>query len=312
MYTSQTNQEQFTELLFNNVFGGVQDISNAYQVGELLDRYDLNWKVEKKVLQMDGKDTPFYGIQRQDTGTVFTTCKESYIPFQNTELAEMLIRMSEKTGFEIHNGGKFNAGAKLFFQLKSPNILKGIGENMDTVEGYLTGINSHDGTTSLKWGETNITISCKNTFYSALKKLKNSARHTASIHDKVENAIREILGLVEEEKNLFDTFIQLSEKRADKAIISKLVRNITDVDILDVKYKENNSTYAINRTNDLLGSIASEMKQKGDTLWGLFSGVTHYTNYKMPIPSRENARTESIYTGTGADINNTALQLILA
>lgn len=310
-----TQGQNFADSILNDVFSNVQNPENAYHVGELLDKFGLSWKVSKEGLNLpSGQPSGYFGIVREDTQSCFTTCKDSYMPFQNSELAEMLIRISEQIGYEIHSGGLFNGGGKVYLQLKSPNKIQGIGANNDSVNGFLTGINSHDGTTSLKWGETNITISCRNTFMYASKALKQSARHTQSIHSRVEDAIRTLQGVVLEETNLFDKFIQLSSIAVKPAHIAQVVKDITAVDIMDNNYKRNekNTTYSINRTNDLLASISVEMKQKGETLWGLMSGVTNYTTHKLPVPVRDNARLESLYTGSGFSINNEAFSNILA
>lgn len=301
----------FAENILNNLFIDVKKPENATLVSDMLDKFDLNWRVEKtKLLLPSGDDSSFFGIVRSDTQQCFTTCKDSYAPFQNSELAEMLIRISEKTGYNIHSGGLFNSGAKVYLQLESPNKIQGIGNNNDTVNGFLTGLNSHDGSTSLKWGETNITISCRNTFMAALRSLKSSARHTQAIHNRVEEAIRTLSGVIIEEKSLFDKFITLSEIAVDKKTIARVVKSISNVDILADSQQEI-STYQQNRVNDLLSSIASEMEQKGQTKWGLLSGVTNYTTHKMPVPKRDNARLESIYLGSGYQINNSAFELVL-
>jgi hypothetical protein len=39
--------------------------------------------------------------------------------------------------------------------------------------------------------------------------------------------------------------------------------------------------------------------------------VTHYTSHVMGTPKRENARLESKYVGTGADIDNKSFEEIL-
>ena len=259
-----------------------------------------------------GGNTPYFGIVRDDKQITFSTCKEGYVPFQNSELAEMLIRLSEKTGYDISGGGMFNEGGKLYLQLKSPNKITGIGANSDTVNGFLTGINSHDGTTALKFGETNITISCANTFMAACREMKSSLRHTQSIHDRVEAAIREINGIVVSEKSLFDTFIKLAEIPATKQAIARIVKDITEVDTLLTKaeIQEKYTTYAVNRSGELLQAIAKEMAQKGNTMWGLMSGVTNYTTHTMPVPKRDNARLESLYTGSGYSINNDSFKTI--
>jgi phage/plasmid-like protein (TIGR03299 family) len=290
------------------------DHDNTEAVAALLDKYGLRWNVTKTPLNLPcGKHTGFYGIVRDDTKQTFSTCKDSYVPYQNSELAELLIRISEKTGYGIHSGGQFNAGGKIFIQLNTGNEITNLGKNRTTVKGFVTGINSHDGTTALKWGAVNLTICCGNTFAMAAKALQESARHTKSMHEKVEESIRQINGIADAEKTIFDSFIKLSEIPVEKTHIAAIVRNITDVDITlnSTAAADKFSTYAINRSKDLLNSIGKEMSAKGQTMWGLFSGVTHYTSHVLPTPKRDNARLESKYTGTALQIDNESYKTIM-
>jgi phage/plasmid-like protein (TIGR03299 family) len=304
------------ETLLNQVFSGTQvsNLENREAVADLLERYGLRWEVSKQELLLpSGNPTGFYGIVREDNSKVFATCKDGYVPFQNSELAELLIRISEKTGYEIHSGGLFNGGGKVYLQLNTGNEIKGIGKNGTSVKGFVTGINGHDGTTALKWGAVNFTICCRNTFAFAQKELQQSAKHTQSIRDKVEASIRQITGIAEQEKSIFDQFIHLSEVPVTKENIARIVREVTDVDITlnSTQAQSKYSTYAINRSGELLDSISTEMRSKGETLWGLFSGVTHYTSHKLPTPKRDNARLESKYTGSALGIDNKAFSTIL-
>jgi len=160
--------------ILNSAFSGIQvsNNENSDAVATLLDKYGLRWSVSKQPLLLpSGSDTGFFGIVREDTQTTFATCKDGYVPYQNSELAELLHRISEKTGYEIHSGGMFNGGGKVYLQLSTGNEINGIGKNRTKVKGYVTGINGHDGTTSLKWGEVNFTICCRNTFASASRTL---------------------------------------------------------------------------------------------------------------------------------------------
>jgi GH35 family endo-1,4-beta-xylanase len=118
--------------------------------------------------------------------------------------------------------------------------------------------------------------------------------------------------VIAQEKNLFDKFIKLSEEGVTQKSIAKVVKAVTEVDInLDKnRAEEIYSTYQLNRTQELLTSISSEMQSKGQTLWGLFSGATHYTSHVMPVGKRDNARLESKYVGSGLKIDNAVLEVI--
>lgn len=299
--------------IISSAFSGLHQTENIELVSEILDRFGLRWSVSKQPLMLpDGTETPYMAVVRDDNNAVFTTCKEGYTPYQNSELAELLVRISDKTGYEIHSGGMFNGGGKVYIQLNTGNEIKGIGNNRTTVKGFVTGINGHDGTTSLKWGSVNFTICCQNTFAAAKGSLQNTARHTSAIHDRVETSIREIVSVTQVERSIFDTFIKLSEIPVTKDNIKAVVKSVTgvDVDTPRTKAEEIYSAYSVNRSGELLQSISSELLVKGETLWGLFSGVTHYTSHIMPTPKRDNARLESKYVGNGANIDNNVYEMV--
>jgi phage/plasmid-like protein (TIGR03299 family) len=302
--------------IISSAFSGLSSINqseNIELVSTILDKFGLRWSVSKQPLMLpDGSETPYMAVVRDDNNAVFTTCKEGYTPYQNSELAELLVRISDKTGYEIHSGGMFNGGGKVYIQLNTGNEIKGIGNNRTTVKGFVTGINGHDGTTSLKWGSVNFTICCQNTFAAARGSLQNTARHTSAIHDRVETSIREIVSVTKVEQSIFDTFIKLSQIPVTKDNIKAVVKSVTgvDVDTPRSKAEEIYSAYSVNRSGELLQSISSELLVKGETLWGLFSGVTHYTSHVVPVPKRENARLESKYVGNGSNIDNNVYEMV--
>lgn len=320
------DNQNFADSILNGAFSGlnVSNSDNVDKVAEMLDKYGLRWDVKKEAVLLapttvkefytleDFTPTGFYGVVRQDNRTTFATCKEGYETFQNSELAELLLRICEETGYKIHKGGMFNGGGKVYMQIETDTQIKNIGEDRTSVNGYITGINSHDLTTNLKWGHTNITISCRNTFTKVCKELQNSFRHTENMRSKVDESLREIEKAQKDQQTMFEKFIKLSQIPVTQEHIAKVVNKITGVDInkkvSDVK--KDYSTYKQNRTTELLKSIADEKQNKGETLWGLLSGVTHYTTHVMPAPKRENGRLESKYTGGALTVDNEAYSLI--
>ena len=108
--------------IISSAFSGLHQTENIELVSEMLDRFGLRWSVSKQPLMLpDGTETPYMAVVRDDNNAVFTTCKEGYTPYQNSELAELLVRISDKTGYEIHSGGMFNGGGKVYIQLNTGN-----------------------------------------------------------------------------------------------------------------------------------------------------------------------------------------------
>jgi hypothetical protein len=189
---------------------------------------------------------------------------------------DLLHQVSGRTGLEVHKGGEFKNGGRIYVQLKGNNLKLG----NDVIEGFLTGVNSFDGSTSLAFGHSNTTISCMNTFFRVMKGLENKVRHTKSLSLKVEDICKRLDIVLEEEKETFRFITELSETRFDDLLKEKVTRklfgikpevNLNDENSISTRTRNNLSRFYI----DLNGEIS----QKGDNLWGLFSGVTKYTTH---------------------------------
>jgi phage/plasmid-like protein (TIGR03299 family) len=247
------------------------------QVKTLLDKTNLNWTVRQEDLQTtSGISVPNKkAIVREDTNTIVGVHSDGYQPYQNHELMDLLHQVSGRTGLEVHKGGDFKGGGRIYVQLKGNDLKLG----NDRIEGFLTGVNSFDGSTSLSFGHSNTTISCMNTFFRVMKGLQHKVRHTKSMSLKVEDICKSLDIVLEEEKQTFKYIVELSETRFDDLIKEKVTRKLfgikpefsLDSDELSTRTKNNLSRFYI----DLNG----EIQGKGDNLWGLFSGVTKYTTH---------------------------------
>ena len=195
-------------------------------------------------------------------------------------MVDLLQRVSSLTGLDIHKGGEFGGGKKVFIQLKSNDLKLG----NDRVEGFVTGINSFDGSTSLAFGNSNVTISCQNTFFAAMKSL-SKVRHTKNMELRIEDICRGVDMLVDEEKKMFNNITKMSETRFDKSLTDKVTKKLFDID-MDISLenylmKDDLSTAKKNKVSRFYIDLNGELQEKGDNLWGLFSGVTKYTTHSM-------------------------------
>lgn len=255
-------------------------MSQENRTQQVLDQVGLNWTVrEESITTESGIIVPkSKAIIREDTNTVLSVHGDGYFPYQNHQMVELLDKVSQQVGLPIHKGGYFGGGEKVFLQLKSNDLKLG----NDRVEGYITGVNSFDGSTSLAFGPSNITISCQNSFFAAFRNLNTKIRHTKNMEMRIEDICRGLEGVLAEEKEMFEDIKKLSEtkmtKKQEDWVTRTLFNIMKDVDLNDEKSV---STVTRNRLSRFYIDLNGEVKEKGDNLWGLFSGVTKYTTHSL-------------------------------
>jgi len=261
---------------------------------EILVQTGLDWNVRSEETQtVSGIKLDKVALVREDTNQILGVHSNGYSTYQNSQLADLLQKVSSSTGLDIHRGGEFGGGKKVFIQLKSNDLKLG----NDKVEGFVTGINSFDGSTTLAFGNSNLTISCTNTFFAAMKNL-SKVRHTKNMELRIDEICRGVDMLVDEEKKMFDNITKMSETRFDKSLTDKVTKKLFDID-MDISLenylmKDDLSTAKKNKLSRFYIDLNGELQQKGDNLWGLFSGVTKYTTHSLS----KNDNTENKMFGT--------------
>lgn len=255
-------------------------MSQENRTQQVLDKVGLNWTVrEESITTESGIIVPkSKAIIREDTNTVLSVHGDGYFPYQNHQMVDLLDKVSQQVGLPIHKGGYFGEGEKVYLQLKSNDLKLG----NDRVEGFITGVNSFDGSTSLAFGPSNITISCQNSFFAAFRNLNAKIRHTKNMEMRIDDICRGLEGVLEEEKEMFEDIKKLSEtkmtKKQEDWVTRTLFNIMRDVDMNDEKSV---STVTRNRLSRFYVDLNGEIKEKGDNLWGLFSGVTKYTTHSL-------------------------------
>lgn len=267
-------------------------------VKTMLDKSKLNWSVRTEGIQsVSGIAIPdSMVIIRNDTNAVLSIRGEGYHPYQNEDLMELLYRVSNKTGLQVHRGGFFGDGEKVFIQLKSDDLKLG----GDRIEGFLTGINSFDGSTSLAFGPTSLTISCRNTFFGAFRQMTTKVRHTKNMVLRVEDICQKLEVALNDEKEIFTNIVKLSETSFDQAVKDAVTRQLfkikKDVALTD---EDQISTRTRNQMSRFYIDLNGELQEKGDNLWGLFSGVTKFTTHSLGTTKKEYNSDQKMYDQYG-------------
>lgn len=253
---------------------------NEEQKTQMLERTGLNWKVVSEGMKTDsGIIVPDrIALVREDTKKILGVHANSYEIYQNDELLELLHRIGMSTGLELHTGGCFKGGDRVWFQLKSNDHRMADG---DVIKGYVSGFNSFDGRASLAFGNAKTTVSCQNTYWSAYKQVETRMRHSANMRPKLEEILRKIDVLMEEERTQFREIDRLYETRMTPEIRELITKRLFEISVEERLDGGNLSTNKVNKIKKFNYDLGLELNQKSDSLWGLFSGVTRYTTHSM-------------------------------
>lgn len=217
----------------------------------ILNQANLNWAVRSETVQTieSGIVIPKkIAIIREDTNEILGVHSNGYVPYQNEQLLELLYQVSNKTGLTLHSGGFFGSGEKVFIQLKSndhklPN---------DEIRGYISGFNSFDGSTSLGFGNSSVTVSCMNTFYKGYKQIQTKVKHTSSMQTKIDDILYRVDELLGEEKKFFNQIDMLGNVKLSPEVKEMVIRTLFDIDKQERLDSEAISTNKKTKSNNSL------------------------------------------------------------
>ena len=247
------------------------------KIFQVLEETKTNWNVNKlPLVAIESNDhnllnTETYGLFRSDNNNWLGSVGNRYEVMPNHELAEIMVGIQDRFGGEIL-GGQLQGGKKIYYQMTLPS--ERIGN--DVIKRNITCLNSHDGTSSIGFGSTNVVVSCSNMFHRAMKDLSRF-RHTMSASDRLAIAVTEFQKALDTDRALMDDFQKMSQIQIDETILEKVMGSVFNV---DMKSKvSDNSTRKRNQVSQFEVALAKETREKGGTLWGLFNAVTYYTNH---------------------------------
>jgi phage/plasmid-like protein (TIGR03299 family) len=265
----------------------------------------LNWTVEKKPLvSEDGLPTESYGIFRNDNNAWLGTAGERYTPYQNSQLVERMVELTDTAGIPITKGGSLQGGKKIYLQAELDQERVGASN----IRRFITAMNSHDGSTSIAFGVANKVIVCSNGFYRTLKEMKSKHRHTRNAESSIDVSISQLQHAIREEFNLIQTYKAFDATQITDEAVDRTIRAMFSVS-LDAP-SDSISTRKSNQLKSFSDSLVTEINTHGKTLWSLFNAVTRYTNH-VAAPRDEDAKNTYLMVGGGYKLSNTGYNEIL-
>jgi len=276
------------------------------EVLELLERTNLNWSVNKEALiSFDGLKTESFGLFRNDSDKWLGTVGNRYEVYQNASLAEVMVKASQGiVDAENIKGGLLRGGKKVYFQIPLEDEFIGT----DTVKRYITALNSHDGSTSIGFGSSNTVVVCSNSFYRAHKEL-NKFRHTESAEKQVLKAQEQLRAAILKDNSLMEDYKRMTEHKLDLSLFGDIVEKLFKVQL--TANTKDVSTRTKNNISSFNSVMESELASHGETLWGLFNGVTYFTNHTETKGKNHAERIEHLISGGGYTKNLTTFNEIM-
>lgn len=276
--------------------------ATAEKVFDVLTETDLNWSVFKEQLvSSQGFPTKSVGIFRSDTNAWLGTVSDKYTPYQNKDLVTTIVEAAEYIGIDIASGGTLRGGQKVFLQLELPSVHIGKSD----VKRYITALNSHNGKSSVAFGSTNTVVVCQNTFYKAYRELPKF-RHNTSAFERIKIAAKEMKNSIGEDVKLMQTFQLMSTLGIKDEVLEKVMKNTFKVDLNE--NPDNIHGKKLAKMETLADCIETEKNLEGNTLWGLFNGITRYTNHHAKHKGSNN---DHLMTGKGYKQNLVAFNTII-
>ena len=279
------------------------------QVFDLLEKTNTNWTVSQQPLfTADGLKTKSVGIFKDDLygkpSKWLGTKSEQYVPLQNKDLAQTIVEASSGVG-EIFAGGILQEGKKVFYQIAIPDYKVG----SDTIKRWITGLNSHDGSTSIGFGSSNTVVICQNTFYKAYKEVQKF-KHFSSAKDRLEFAKKQIQNTLLNDQSLMNDYERMNEFKLEEhqSTLAKVLDRMFDFNPSEQNV-DKISTRKQNQLNQFRSVLDSELKSHGETIWGLFNAVTYYENH---VGVKDNKKLDSIMLGSAGRTMNATFNDIMA
>jgi hypothetical protein len=273
-------------------------IEKLPMVGSLFIGNDENGLPMYKNIQSD-----YFGLYNTKSGNIINQVKGSYEVSQNDEIVELVLEGMKpfEDTLKVTKAGSLNDGRKTFIQLGIEGMSKVGTEN---IKRYVTIIDSNDGSTSLSVGIGELVMSCQNQFFKFYKDGQSKYRHTAALRQRIMELPYLIEKTLLESIRLTETYANWQSTEITRNISNELVKSLLGYDkLMSIQKESELSKKSITHMESLYSHIEKEMNQKGDNLFGLFSGVTSWTTHEKSAPNRENGRLESLMVGTNNKTN---------
>ena len=238
----------------------------------------LGWKVNQEPVYMkDGTEIEnlFLNV-REDTKDVLGVVRGRYNIIQNDEsfkFVDNIIQNSKGIECRYETAGSLFNGKRVFMLVKLPevNILG------DEIENYLFFSNSHDGSSGLMAGISNVRVVCNNTLQMAEREAQRlwKIRHTQSIKDRQLEAEKALGLALTYNERIKEDAEKMALKRIDE---EKFFRAF----FAELKLSEKNAEKTLVQLRDIYTG-KNDLQNFRGSAWGMYNAVADFVSNAEPL-----------------------------
>ncbi len=309
-------------------------LPETFTPAEVLQVAGLDWKVEARPCYLaDGRQVPNTVANcRSDDGTYLGTVTHAYEALQNEQLAQLVADVCGND-VPLESAGSLRRGQDVFIlaQLQPFDAVRG-----DRVNRYALFSNNHGGIKKAKILPTSVRVVCANTLSMALRGVRSDVltlRHTAGIHDAIEDAKR-TLGLAEAMGEEFadvaqqlgreqwsarqtEQFFAQAYEKANGVLIPTNPQNAQE------ERQQRRAVATVGEWIALLHGEKNQLPAMRGTAWAALNAVTEWSDHKRTVrvvgastnderqQLRDDARATSNWLGSSAAFKSTALDVAM-
>jgi phage/plasmid-like protein (TIGR03299 family) len=286
---------------------------------EALQVAGLEWSVSKlpmfledaRAVRVSGsvskRNDGFHGaIVRQDTDEILGVVGPSYMPFQNSQMAEIFEPLVADGSISIQTAGSLFNGRRVWMlgRFGADTVIA----NGDTVRKYMLLAHGHDGQFSVRFGFTPIRVVCWNTLSAAVGSEESKlvrCLHTSGLQQNLET-LRDAMKSGEEIFELTaEQYRKLSQKGVNKTDLREYARIVIEADV-------ESSRWTRPQAEKIAAIVENATSGKGNTgsnWWHAYNGVTEFVCHQATRSAER--RLSEAWWGEGKAMSSRALAVAI-
>ena len=248
-----------------------------------------------------------FGLFKENGGSQLGIVGKDFNASQPKAIFEAFCDASLQSGFDIDklNYFEMKEGKKIRFSIPIAKVsFKNIRGAEDTTNVILNVQTGFDGNTATSLYLETYRLICTNGMKKTFTEFKAKFRNTNGNEGKIAGMLNDVTKCVGQVEKLEELYLKLNKVKVNQVAVDKYIQSVFGYDLK--KYAELGKA-SIDIIDKVKECIEWEFKNTGASAFGLFNGITHYTNHF----AKGHENSDYLFTEQGARTNDKALKEIL-